>query len=85
MSLSIENFLKIIRRAGEAVLEIEKDGDLQVTDKGDNDPLTIADLKANEILSELQKEVPGSFFFSEINFIIFSFNPLGNSSFSIVV
>ena len=65
MSLSIENFLKIIRRAGEAVLEIEKDGDLQVTDKGDNDPLTIADLKANEILSELQKEVPGSFFFSE--------------------
>ncbi len=65
MALSVEKFLKIIRKAGEAVLEIEKTGDLQVTDKGGNDPLTLADLRANEILSELQKEVPGSFFFSE--------------------
>ena len=65
MSLKVENFLKIIRKAGEAVLKIEKVGDLQVTDKGNNDPLTVADLKANEILSELQNEVPGSFFFSE--------------------
>lgn len=65
MALRVENFLEIIREAGAAVLEIEKSGNLEVTDKGNNDPLTIADLKANEILKNLQREVPGSFFLSE--------------------
>tara|TARA_Y100000589_G_scaffold131573_2_gene125365 strand:+ start:5278 stop:6048 length:771 start_codon:yes stop_codon:yes gene_type:complete len=65
MALSVENFLKIIRKAGEEVLEIEKTGDFQVTEKGADDPLTRADLIANEILSELQGEVNGSFFYSE--------------------
>ena len=65
MALSVKKFLEIIRDAGAAVLEIERNGDFQVTDKGNNDPLTIADLKANEILQRLQSEIPGSFFLSE--------------------
>ena len=63
--LNYKVYLEIIKEAGEAVLALENKRDLHVEDKGGNDPLTEADLKANSILEKLQKEIKGSIFFSE--------------------
>ncbi|MCJ8346137.1 3'(2'),5'-bisphosphate nucleotidase CysQ [bacterium] len=67
MKLPIEKFLEVIGRAGVEIMKLSKKDDLIVTDKGGNDPLSEADLLANEILTELKDLVPGSWFFSEEN------------------
>jgi myo-inositol-1(or 4)-monophosphatase len=67
MKLPVDKFLEIITRAGTEIMALSKKEDLKVVDKGANDPLSEADLRANEILSELKDLIPGSWFFSEEN------------------
>ncbi|PCJ18086.1 MAG: 3'(2'),5'-bisphosphate nucleotidase CysQ [Candidatus Cloacimonadota bacterium] len=67
MKLPVDKFLEVIARAGTEIMKLSMKEDLKVTDKGGNDPLSEADLLANDILSELKDLVPGSWFFSEEN------------------
>jgi len=48
----IDRLLEITRKAGEACLEIYKQDDFGIQIKSDNSPVTKADLKVNQILTE---------------------------------
>jgi len=65
MGLNFERYVEIIREAGDTILKMGEDENMEVRDKGGNDPLTEADLTANKILQKLQNEIPGSCFYSE--------------------
>lgn len=57
----LEDLVRIARRAGRAIMDVYK-GDKAAWQKEDASPLTIADLRADEIIRyELEKLCPGIF------------------------
>lgn len=61
----LEDLVRIARRAGRAIMDVYK-GDKAAWQKEDASPLTIADLRADEIIRcELEKLCPGIFILSE--------------------
>lgn len=61
----LEDLVRIARKAGRAIMDVYK-GDKAAWQKEDGSPLTIADLRADEIIRcELEKLCPGIFILSE--------------------
>ena len=64
--MDFEKIVKIAELAGEAILEVyNKSGDIKIEHKGDNSPLTEADLAAHNIIVEELKKIDNTPIVSE--------------------
>src|SRR5512145_2408990 len=62
----LQSVLEIARRAGDEILDVYRSGDARQTEKMDNSPLTLADLRANAVIEAGLKALsPGTPVLSE--------------------
>lgn len=65
MNVSVDDLVSIAKEAGQAIMKIY-DGEIEVQQKADESPLTLADLEADRVIcSGLQKLYPEIFILSE--------------------